>query len=297
MNTRLVSVIIPTYNRAIDLERAVTSVINQSYPHWEIIVVDNTSTDNTEQVIGSFQNSKIKFLKVNNEGIIARSRNLGLKNAKGEFVAFLDSDDWWKPLKLEFSIQSLNAGADIVYHDLYLVKSQSQKFHLKKAKTRKLTYPVFDDLLKNGNGLVNSSVVFRASLIREIGLLNEEKEFIAWEDYDFWLRIAKRKKVFRKIERTLGYYWIGGGNISTENRTLDILNSFVRNYGEYLNVKSLPWWIRYTRGKIYYNHKDYVRAIGEFSNLKPNIFEFWFKSTLLLILSKLFDKKSGSSKT
>ncbi|PJZ61800.1 glycosyltransferase [Leptospira adleri] len=291
MNSDLISVVIPTYNRAADLERAITSVIDQTYSNWEIIVVDNSSTDNTSQILRSFQNPKIKVYEINNEGIIARSRNLGLKKAKGEYIAFLDSDDWWRRLKLELSIESLKKGADVVYHDLYVVKRQNQRFRLKKARTRNLTKPVFDDLLKNGNGIVNSSAVFRRSILQEVGLLNEGKEFIAWEDYDFWLRIAERKKIFKKIERTLGYYWLGGGNVSNENRTLAILDSFLKHYGKYLKDKNLPWWVRYTRGKIYFHRKDYISSAREFSNLHPDKYEIRLKSFLFVLLSKLFDKR------
>lgn len=291
MNSDLISVVIPTYNRAADLKRAISSVINQTYSNWEIIVVDNSSTDNTKQVLQSFQNPKIRVYEINNEGIIARSRNLGLMNAKGEYIAFLDSDDWWQKLKLQLSIESLKKGADVVYHDLYVVKSVDQRFHFRKAKTRNLTQPVFDDLLNNGNGIVNSSVAIRRSIVQEIGLLNEEKEFIAWEDYDFWLRIAKGKKVFKKIEHTLGYYWLGGGNVSNENRTLAILDSFLMHYGKYLKDKNLPWWVRYTRGKIYFHRKDYASSVSEFSNVRPDRYEIRLKSYLFLLLSKLFDKR------
>jgi len=100
----LVSIIIPTYNRAEDLKRALQSVLEQTFTDWEIVVVDNHSVDDTNSLIKSFNNRKIKLFKIHNEGIIATSRNLGLKHALGEYIAFLDSDDWWLPKKLEESI-------------------------------------------------------------------------------------------------------------------------------------------------------------------------------------------------
>ncbi|EKS08087.1 glycosyltransferase family 2 protein [Leptospira santarosai] len=284
MNEPLISVIIPSYNRATDLKRAIRSVINQSYKNWELIVVDNSSSDNTDDVVTSFQNPRITLLKIKNHGVIAASRNLGFKNAKGEFIALLDSDDWWKPKKLEFAVDALNKGADIVYHDLYLVKDQKQKFYRRETKTRKLRSPVYTDLLMNGNGILNSSVVFRSSLIHEIGYLNEDREFIAWEDFDYWLRLAKRNSKFVKIKPILGYYWSGGGNESNDDRTLNILNSFLGNYSKDL-IKN-PWWIHYIRGKIYYNRQNYRRAIEEFLDVKDCDFKFKLKSFMLILASK-----------
>ena len=95
------SVIIPTYNCADFLKRALSSVFIQTYQNFEVIVVDNSSTDNTEDVLNSFDDKKLTVKKVNNNGIIAHSRNKGIENAKGKWVAFLDSDDIWKPEKLE----------------------------------------------------------------------------------------------------------------------------------------------------------------------------------------------------
>ena len=122
----IVSVVIPTYNRELFLSRALISVVDQSFTRWEAIVVDNHSQDNTDEVIQNFKDSRIKLFKIHNRGVIAASRNLGVRAACGEWIAFLDSDDWWSPIKLERSLQFLNSGADIVYHDLFIVKNEKQ---------------------------------------------------------------------------------------------------------------------------------------------------------------------------
>ena len=98
--TPLVSVVIPNYNRAADLRRALRSVVRQTWRQWEALVVDNHSTDNVAQVIEEFQDRRIRMLSVHNHGVIAVSRNVGVTNAAGAYVAFLDSDDWWAPRKL-----------------------------------------------------------------------------------------------------------------------------------------------------------------------------------------------------
>ena len=103
MNAPLVSIIIPTYNRAEDLKRALQSVFDQTFADWEILIVDNHSIDNTDDVVKLFDDPRIRLFKIHNDGVVAASRNLGLKHAVGEYVAFLDSDDWWLPKSLKKS--------------------------------------------------------------------------------------------------------------------------------------------------------------------------------------------------
>ena len=218
-----VSIIIPTYNRAEDLKRALQSVFDQTFTDWEVLVVDNHSIDNTDSLIESFNDPKIRLLKIHNEGVIAASRNLGLKHALGEYVAFLDSDDWWRPQKLEVSIKYLERGADVVYHRLFRVKNSNQRIFWRVVPARNIKSPVFVDLIVNCNAIPNSSVVVRKQILDEIQGFAEDRELIAAEDYDAWLRVAKISEKFQKIPETLGFYWAGGGNITNLSRTLNLL--------------------------------------------------------------------------
>ena len=90
MNSVFFSVIIPTYNRCDLLRKAVNSVLTQTYENFEIIIIDNYSDDNTQEIVEGFKNNKIVYQKIHNEGIIGKSRNLGIKISKGKWVAFLD---------------------------------------------------------------------------------------------------------------------------------------------------------------------------------------------------------------
>ena len=187
----VISVVIPTYNRASDLERALKSIQVQTFTSWEVLIIDNHSVDSTDQLVSDFNDPRIKLFKIHNNGVIAASRNMGIREASGEYIAFLDSDDWWKPEKLKLSLDALNAGADIVYHDLFLVTKSDQRLFLKKAATRGLTRPVFDNLLTGGNCINNSSVVVKKDLLTSIGGVSEDCDLIATEDYDCWLRRTK----------------------------------------------------------------------------------------------------------
>ena len=256
----IVSVVIPTYNREQFLSRALMSVVDQSFTRWEAIVVDNHSQDNTDEVIQNFKDSRIKLFKIHNRGIIAASRNLGVREACGEWVAFLDSDDWWSPIKLERSLQFLNSGADIVYHDLFIVKNEKQKYFLKRAKTFQVREPAYENLIHCGNALTNSSVVVRKTLLEQVGGLSEKKELIAWEDYDCWLRIAKHTERFVRINETLGYYWAAGGNASSTHQTMKTLQEF---HSRYLKGSSddVPAWFHYGKGRSLLYLQYYVKAI------------------------------------
>lgn len=247
-----VSILIPTYNHGHLISRCLSSVLEQSYENKEVIVIDNHSTDSTQFVIKSFKNKlDIKYYLIDNEGIIAKSRNLGIQKSTGTFVAFLDSDDWWTPDKLETSVKYLENGADLVYHDLTLYGLQGIPFIFNKAKARNLNSPVIKDLLLRGNGINNSSVVVRKSIIDKVGFLSEEKAFIAGEDFDYWIRIAKITNKFKKIPKCLGYYWVGGGNTSNPANAIRINSTIFEKYRNEIRFYSadsinMPSWMIYS---------------------------------------------------
>jgi glycosyltransferase involved in cell wall biosynthesis len=266
----LVSVVIPTYNRARDLERCLGSVLRQTWSDFEVIVVDNHSTDDTEAVIAGFADPRIVMVRIHNNGIVAKSRNLGIQRASGEFIAFLDSDDWWKPRKLEYSMQPLTAGADVAFHDLHLVTSARQRLFLRNVRSWNVTPPILRDLLLNDNALPQSSVVIRRSLLLAVGGMTEEAVMVAMEDYDCWLRVATLTDKFVRVDRTLGFYWAGGGNITTDVRTVELLNLFEQRYSRQLlaaGASETPWWITFARGRAYYRLGERGMARRHFASI------------------------------
>lgn len=257
----LVSVLIPTYNHDAKLQRAIQSVLNQSVQDFEIIVVDNHSTDNTDAVVHAFNDSRIQLHKIDNKGVIAASRNLGLKYALGKYIALLDSDDWWQPNKLELSILALEKGYDLVYHDLWRVSDEFSKSFDKKVGAWKVDSPVYNYLLINGNAIPNSSVVFKSDIIRKVGLIAEEPELKGVEDFDFWLRISMFTEKFYFLPEVLGFYWYGVGNFSSNPKQLLIglqkLESL--HYQAYLTShnNSLPYYIAFNIAKAAYRSGNY----------------------------------------
>ena len=271
----LISIIIPTFNRKPLLERAIDSVLNQSFDNFEVIVVDNYSTDGTDELIARYKDNRISFHRNKNEGIIASSRNYGINLAKGNFLAFLDSDDWWESTKLDKCLSALRSGQiDFVYHNCFIKGGKIDK----KTNCRKLNRPFSDDLLYNGNTVVTSSVVARRSAF-ELFLFSESRNKAGWEDYDLWIKLAKENLNFHLIEECLGTYWMGNDNFDNPKRiilNLESMESTILNaYRE--QSKKVPWWPYYTRGLAYYNLNSSFLSIKNFMKVLLLKAPFLFK--------------------
>jgi glycosyltransferase involved in cell wall biosynthesis len=279
------SIIIPTYNRAEKLFRALKSVVNQSFKDFEVLVMDDGSTDNTREMVESFSDLRIQYEWAENSGGPAGPRNRGLRLARGKYIAFLDSDDWWMPKKLEESLRFLEQGFDLVYHDLYRVKKAGQKIFIRKARSRKLLPSVFNNLLKYGNGIFNSSVVVRKDKLDEIGGVSEDPNLISAEDFDLWLKLARVSEKFKMIPQTLGYYWAGGGNISSKHQTLKVFTALEKRYAKEIVGLGFPqgvYWMNYHKGmNCYYQGnydlaKEYLKLVfGSIAPLSVSIKSGW----------------------
>jgi len=208
----LFSVIIPTYNRADKLQRALAALAEQSCRDFEVLVCDDGSSDHTAAVVAAWQGHQpIRHLWEPNWGGPARPRNRGIQAARGTWLCFLDADDWWYPRKLE-RILPLTTSSDVIYHACDVYTPRGKQRGLKKS--RQLLSPVFADLLTGGNGLITSSVCVRRELLLEQGGFSEDKKFVAVEDYDLWLRLALQTERFAFVSDPLGAYWSDGENIS-----------------------------------------------------------------------------------
>ncbi len=182
-----VSVIIPVYNRARPVTRAIDSVLKQTRPPLEIIVVDDGSTDETPDVLRQY-GSKIKIIRQAHRGVSA-ARNRGIRSASGQWIALLDSDDEWMPKKLAMAEEFHRR------HPEYLI-FQSEEIWIRKGKRvnpkkkhRKYGGWIFKQSLPLC--IVSpSAVIFHRSLPEQVGLFDES--FPVCEDYDLWLRVAKK---------------------------------------------------------------------------------------------------------
>lgn len=229
----LISIVLPTYNRAKFLPQCINSVINQDYQNWELLIIDNNSTDDTDLVIEKFVDSRVKLFKINNEGLIGRSRNLGIKHSKGEWIAFLDSDDWWLENKLTKTLDACTNYTDLIFHDLRIAFDEKISF-FHKVKGWSLRTPVLEDLLIRGNAIANSSVMVRKSVLTKAGEINEESEINPCVDYNTWLKVAAVTNSFVYISNALGVYRVHSGGVSQR----DMSFSHKRAISDYLSTLS-----------------------------------------------------------
>ena len=191
MNPPLVSVIIPTYNRAWVLKTAIDSVLCQDYPNIELIVIDDGSQDNTKELLKGYK-SKIIVLYQDNAGVSA-ARNLGIKKSTGEFIALLDSDDSWDKRKISCQMEFFMENSDALICQTEEIWIRNKKRVNPKIKHKKPSGMIFEQSLHLC--LVSpSAVMMKRELFDIKGYFNED--FIVCEDYDLWLRIALSIPIF-----------------------------------------------------------------------------------------------------
>jgi glycosyltransferase involved in cell wall biosynthesis len=190
-STPMVSVIIPTYNRAHTIGRALRSVLNQTYRNLEVIVVDDGSTDGTRSVVESFDDGRVRYIRSESNLGATVSRNLGIKSAKADFIAFQDSDDEWLSEKLEkqmavFAQADSNVG--VVYSGFFRVENNKATYYPSNAVMKK-SGNVLVSLLR-GNFVTTQAAVVRRECFLTSGMFDEDLP--RFQDWELVIRLAKR---------------------------------------------------------------------------------------------------------
>lgn len=225
----LVSIVIPTYNHAHYLIDALNSVFKQTYQNFEIIIIDNYSTDDTESVVQSFGDPRVSYHKFRNNGLVAASRNKGINLSRGEWVAFLDSDDIWHPFKLSYELGGASESYDVIFSGMKDFKDEYPRLNVP-------AHPDFKRVTKfrflAGNPIPNSSVICRVSVIKKF-LLLERVDFIAVEDFDLWLRMAFSGVRIAKVNADLLLYRRTSSQISSSK--IKMISKVFNLYGYHFN--------------------------------------------------------------
>lgn len=193
----LISVIIPMFNAAKFIKYTIESVLSQSYKNWEIFIIDNCSTDNSEEIVESYarKDSRIHLLSTEfNSGSPAKPRNIGLINAKGKYIAFLDADDLWYSQKLEKQVSFLEQNLDVflLYAKYHIIKNG--KISSKTLPKDKYLFSgrIFKRLFLSNNFIPCVTAILRNRFENNY-LFDEQKSFL--EDFDLWLRICQNENV------------------------------------------------------------------------------------------------------
>lgn len=195
----VVSVIIPIYNSEQYLADTLDSVFNQTLQNFEIVAVDDGSPDNSAAVIKTYQKKypgKIKYIKQENKGI-AGARNTGIKNAKGEYIAFLDADDQWYPMRLQLAVELFEQNPEValVHSNCDIMLPDGKVVPLKRTDDPAPEGMIFDKLVLRQATISCLSATFRRAVCSEIGYLDENRICMGVDDRDYWIRIAKNHPV------------------------------------------------------------------------------------------------------
>ncbi len=281
------SIVLPCWNSINFIEKCVDSIKNQTFKNYEVIIIDNSSSDGTIKKLREIKDDRFKIYSINNEGILAKSRNLGIEQSNAEWVAFLDSDDWWTEDKLEVCFENINDNVDFIYHDLEIKSNQSRSFSRKKNKSRQLQKPVLNDLLIGGNAISNSSVIVRKKLLYEIGLIDENKHLPASEDYSTWLKIAELSDKFLYLPYKLGYYFVHSQSMSKKDMSLPMRHA-VTEFLPRLNnkqKKKVEANLRYSSGRFNYLNLNFDKAKKElYYVLQNGNFSLKIRSLTMIIM-------------
>lgn len=235
----LVSIIMPTYNHAKFIGKAIESALNQTYQNFELVIIDNYSEDETEKIVASYEDNRIVYLKFRNNGIIAVSRNHGIKHSHGDYIAFLDSDDIWLPEKLGKGIRVLESSKNtgMVYTRFLTIEGSTISERVFPKKGKHENGHIFKSLYVR-SFIACSSVIINKSIINQVGVFDTSRELIAVEDTDLWLRIALKYKVKCTDDSPLLLYriqpqGISHGHVQKLRQSLRIkwrYRKFVSNY-------------------------------------------------------------------
>jgi glycosyltransferase involved in cell wall biosynthesis len=231
MKSGLISVVIPTYNRSAMVVEAVKSALAQTYRHVEIIVVDDGSTDDTPEVLRQF-GDRIEVVRQANQGV-SGARNTAMRQTTGEFVAFLDADDFWHPQKLELQHAALVNHPDISVLGTAVFKWPGPiPENPDQANSANINRVPLEDLVVK-NRFTTSSVMVRQSALMQWGSSPFDTDFKGAEDYDLWIRIAATKAVGNLSLPLTGFrrHLMGLGNApqSMEAGARQILRKLDRN--------------------------------------------------------------------
>jgi len=262
----LVTVVMPTFNNAGDIQAALNSLCEQSFTDFSVVVVDNGSTDATEATVRPFaERLDLSYIREIRALGPAAARNIGISSTDSELVAFLDADDYWLPEKLMVSVRAMTDGADVSHHDVFKEYSNSA-FRFRHSRSRQLASPVLQDLFINGNAIFTSSVTIRRELLKVVSGFEESEEFKSIEDFDLWLRVARLTNKFTYIPKALSVYRISEASHSDDlEGAINGLNAVYGRYSKVLGVErysDLPHWFSdYLFAKCK-SHKKYSEILS-----------------------------------
>ena len=198
-----VSVIITLYNKGDLFRKSLSSVLAQTFNGFEVIIIDDGSTDNPKRIVDEFEDARIKYYYKENRGLPSIARNAGIKYAKASYIAFLDADDVWYPDKLSrcFDVFKKHPEVALVCHDQIMKDNSGMSIRYIRYGPNRAD--MFRSLLFRRGCFSPSAAMVKKDALLEVGFFREYPELYSVEDYDLWLRLSKKYK-FYFISEILG---------------------------------------------------------------------------------------------
>lgn len=291
----LVSVIVPVYNRAHLVAKTLDSILAQTYPLVEVVTINDGSTDNTLMVLQTYAADypdRVLVIDQPNTGQV-RARNHGLLKARGEYIAFLDSDDTWEPEKLALQLPLFKGNVGLVYSGIYEVDDTGKITKIVPCEPEVKGFVYSQLLIKNR--MTGGSVVVTRNALDRVGFFDES--FTAGENWELWIRIAKEFRV-EYVNQPLMRYLRHQGNMSHDNSrisasALAILQKHLPSGTGQEELKKVYKTAYanyfYTLGVREFSQKCYKKAVKNF--LMTWKFRLFYEDSLLRILRSILGTK------
>ena len=244
----LVSIITPAYNSEKYIAEAIESVLQQSYRNWEMIIVNDASIDNTAAVVQKYiaKDPRIKVIHNSQNLGVAKSRNIALEAAKGDYIAFLDSDDFWHKSKLQKQIEFMRANNLVLTYSAFITIKEDGSYNNSRIPPKEISYK---DLLRS-NHIGTSTGVYDRNYFGKVTFCDT-----GHEDYLFWLGLLQKITKTKGLLEPLSYYRIVSGSLSSNK--LKALMWQWRIYRKFQKL-SISKSLYYTLCYIYYGLKKRV---------------------------------------
>jgi glycosyltransferase involved in cell wall biosynthesis len=264
----VISIIMPTYNRAGLIMDSIESVRKQTFTNWELIIVDDGSDDNTEEIVGKLEDKRIQFIKAGRIGVGGKIKNIGLQQAKGELIAFIDSDDLWATTKLEKQVDALcrypEAAFCLTSGYTFEDITQPQKYFYKQQNGERVA-DIFLSLFNSEIAGYAQVLLFRKSCLAVAGNFREVKPF---SDIDFIASLASHFKAVILFE-PLVYRRLHDSNYITDNweRSYNDGVELIETYRTKLpsaNVRNALFKLYINFGEKSLLYKKYFKALSKF---------------------------------
>ncbi len=227
----LFSIVVPAFNNVIGLRRCINSVLLQDHGDYELVIVDDGSGPEVAELVGTFEDPRVRYEWQENSGGPAGPRNTGIKLARGQWLCFLDHDDVWSPNKLS-RVKDLIEGdpsLDMIFHNEYHVDDSGHV--LRSIISGPVEADLYRKMLVSGNRFSTSAVSLRRGFVVEHNLrFSEDKVFVTAEDFELWLQVTLLSNQIRGINDFLGAYYGESGASTDVERHFEAVQSVVKHH-------------------------------------------------------------------